>query len=155
MTRAEAIARLDATVGEVCRALPTLRALAVPHGGWGAHEVLSHIVFWHETYARILEAMAEGRQPAVLVGVFPEFNRIAVERFRTVPDAVLVARLRKANAIVVAALGSVPPHARIKIKSGANPRGPVQFADRVEAHLRGHLDELRRLSRIPRARKAS
>ena len=155
MTRAETIARLDATVDEVSRVLPALPPPAVPHGGWGAHEVLSHIVFWHETYARILETMAEGRRPAVLVGVFPEFNRIAVERFRTVRDAVLVARLRRANAIVVAALGSLPPHARIRIKSGTNARGPVEFADRVDAHLRGHLDELRRLSHVSRARKAS
>lgn len=155
MTRAEAIARLDTTVDEVSRVLPGMPAPAVPHAGWGAHEVLSHIVFWHETYARILEAMAEGHQPAVLVGVFPEFNRIAVERLRTVPDAVLVARLRRANAIVVAALGSLSPHARVRIKSGTNARGPVEFADRVEAHLRGHLEELRRLSRVSRARRAS
>ena len=151
MRRAEAIERLDATVDEVARVLPALPPPAVPNTGWGAHEVLSHVVFWHETYARILEAMTEGREPVVLEGVFPEFNRIAVERFRAAPDALLVERLRHANAVVVAALAALPPHARIRIKSGANPRGPVQFADRIEAHLRGHLEDLRHLSRARRA----
>lgn len=151
MTRSQAIARLDATVDEVARVLPALPPPAVPHAGWGAHEVLSHIVFWHETYAHILETLTDGHEPVLLDGIFGEFNRIAVERFGDVPDAVLVERLRKANAVVGAALAAVPPHARIRIKAGAKTRGPVEFAERIEAHLRGHLDDLRHLSRTQKA----
>ena len=151
MTRAEAIARLDATVAQVAGELPALPSPTVPHAGWGAHEVLSHIVFWHETYARVLEPLSRGRDPILLDGVFREFNRIAVARLRNVPDVALAARLRRANVIVAAALAALPPGARIRIRTGAKPRGPREFADGVDAHLRGHLAELRHLSCARRA----
>ncbi|HET9780880.1 MAG TPA: maleylpyruvate isomerase N-terminal domain-containing protein [Candidatus Dormibacteraeota bacterium] len=128
------------------------------HGDeWGTHEVLSHLVFWHETYVRIVRALIRGKHTA-LTGVFRDFNELAVETFRDSEDQALGRRLAAAQRDLAEELASLPAPARIRIKSGAMARGPAQFADRIAAHIRGHLSDLRHKSRrlpVQRSLRAS
>jgi Mycothiol maleylpyruvate isomerase N-terminal domain len=152
LTRIQAIARLDAAVDAFARTFLFAPPPAPVYPGWRPHEVLAHLVFWHETYARILQALNAGREPVLMEGVFREFNRQAVDRLRNVPEPALLERLRHANLLVGEGLASLPPHARIRIKEGSKPRGPVEFANAIQRHFRGHLDHLRH---VTRTRKAS
>jgi len=152
MTRARAIAGLDDAVDEFVRAFQSAPPSDPVYPGWRSHEVLAHLVFWHETYAGILQAVRAGREPVLMEGVFRDFNRQAAERLRSVPGRVLIERLQHANRLVGEGLRSFPAHARIRIKEGSKPRGPVEFATAIEGHFRGHLADLRH---VTRTRKAS
>lgn len=116
-------------------------------GAWGAREVLCHIVYWHETYVRILRAINAGGAPVQREGRFTEFNRQAVVELGAVPAPELVARLRRAQRRLEVELLALTPTAHINIKVGSKPWGANQFPERIAGHLRGHLRELRRAER--------
>jgi len=145
--RAEAVARLSDSVEAFARALESMSETPLTGGAWGPREMLCHIVFWHETYLRVAHAMNAGQDPMPLVGTFPEFNRRSVIELGRVPAAVLVARLRRAQRRFAVELLAMNPHSRITLKLGARGRGPLEFALKTEAHIRGHLDEVRRYRR--------
>ena len=147
MRRDAAIKALDAAVSDFVLALPRIESVHANGTDWGTHEVLSHLVFWHETYVRIVEGLNGGTAYAPLAGVFREFNQLAVLQFRTAVDAELARRLTAAQRRLAVELAALPPSARIRIKGGAKGRGPAEFADRVAAHIRGHLVDLSHKSR--------
>src|SRR5271157_2169129 len=64
---------------------------------WGPREVLIHLVFWHEQYARIGEDVAAKRQPVMLKGTFKELNRASVARNIHVPVGILIERWQSAH----------------------------------------------------------
>ncbi len=157
-TRTEAIHGLNAAVEEFARSVPDLSGVAASGREWGTHEVLCHLVFWHETYAAIAAAINSHAPPPVAVGKFPALNRLAVERLERVSDRRLVERLGDANRRLSSELAKLAPAARIRIKVGAKARGPVDFARRIEGHFRGHLGGLKHLRRLrtassPRAQR--
>ncbi len=145
--RAEAAARLSESVEAFACALESISETPLTGGEWGPREMLCHIVFWHETYARIAHAINTGQDPMPLVGTFPEFNRQSVLELGQVPVTVLVARLRRAQRRFAGELLTMSPSSRITIKVGARGRGPLEFVLKTDAHIRGHLDEVRRYRR--------
>jgi mycothiol maleylpyruvate isomerase-like protein len=145
--RAEAVARLSESVEAFARALESMSETPLTGGEWGPREMLCHLVFWHETYLRIAHAINTGQDRVPLVGTFPEFNRRSVVELGHEPVTVLVARLRRAQRRFAAELLAMNPHSRITIKVGAQGRGPLEFALRTDAHLRGHLTYVRRYRR--------
>jgi hypothetical protein len=58
--------------------------------------------------------------------------------------AELVTRRRRARRRLAVELLRLRPTSRIRIKTGTKSRGPVEFAGRIEAHFRRHLEEIRR-----------
>jgi hypothetical protein len=142
--RAQTVARLGESVEAFACALESMPETALTRAEWGPREILCHIVFWHETYARIAHAINTGQDPMPLVGTFPEFNRRSVIELGGVPITVLVARLRRAQRRFAVELLAMNSRSRMTIKIGARGRGPLEFALKTDAHIRGHLDEVRR-----------
>ncbi len=141
------MARLAATVDDVARELERGPLPPLTGGEWGPREILCHLVYWHEWYADVARSINAGEPVSPKVGAFPEFNRRSVVELGSAPAAELLGRLRHAQRSLDAELLVMSPHARITIKAGANSRGPNLFADRVEAHFRGHLHDIRRMLR--------
>lgn len=145
--RSEAVARLGESVEAFACALESTPETRLTGGEWGPREMLCHIVFWHETYVRIAHAINAGQDRRPLVGTFPEFNRQSVIQLGDVPVTVLVARLRRAQQRFARELLAMSPSSRLTIKIGAAGRGPLELAHKTDAHIRGHLDEVRRFQR--------
>ena len=51
---------------------------------WSAKDVLGHLTFWHESFARNLKDVSEGSKPNPLRGKLSEVNRLSVDSNRNV-----------------------------------------------------------------------
>lgn len=113
-------------------------------GEWGAREVLCHLVYWHETYVRIVRAMNTHQPPVQRTGSFKDFNREGIAELGAEPVAAMVARLRRAQRRLEVELLALPPDATINIKVGSKAWPADEFPARIAGHVRGHLRQLRR-----------
>lgn len=142
--RLTAVEDLQAAVDEFVRRYGALDGPELTGGEWGPREVLCHLVYWHETYVTILRALNNHEAPPLKTGVFREINDLAVVELGHVPADVLVNRLETAQRRLGIELLRLSPAVRIRIKSGSMARGPVEFARRLEGHVRGHFADLRK-----------
>lgn len=129
--RAAAVAGLDAAVEAVAVELETQPETRLTGGDWGPREVLCHLVYWHEYYVSVVHALATGRQPALMVGAFPEFNRQAVRELGSVPVTDQVVRLRRAQRRLAVEFLRAEPHVsdQDQDRLEAAPPGRVRQSD--------------------------
>ena len=64
---------------------------------WSVKDILCHITYWHQYYARNLSAQASGRSYVFPHIPFYELNQRGVEKLRSHSDENLFAMLTKAN----------------------------------------------------------
>ena len=139
---------LHETVQEFVGFMQTLPASAFRPKRWGPREVLSHIVFWHETYVRMIAAQLEHQPQPRLEGAFWQLNALAVARFHRIAVAQLLNRLLRAQLRLERLLPEARRrHLRIRLKVNTQARDLEEFLLRVEAHIRGHRLALRRRRR--------
>jgi hypothetical protein len=141
----EELTRLTATVESFCKLVEGLPARALLERPWGPRQVLSHLVFWHETYVRQTEARLADKGWLLPEGTFNELNAQAVASLAAVGVATLLARFRAANKRLCS-LARQPRASvvdiQVKADSKAWPLG--EFLVMVEAHIRRHGEELRK-----------
>jgi len=102
-----------------------------------ARQCLSHLVFWHREYVNIARDLLAGRQPGLRHGNFKSLNAQASQEFQdeSLPElAGLLVDLR--------ALPDSQPH--FPLKQGGHPWRVVDLVPRIEAHIRNHVDRLKR-----------
>jgi uncharacterized protein with von Willebrand factor type A (vWA) domain len=141
----ETIARLHTTIASFTQFIQELPDELLQPAGWGAREILAHIVFWHEIHAATIEAICNGREPHLLSGVFREFNARAVKENVGASIEQLLERLQRAQEKMeqTASLPGVMQRSMF-IKQGSKERSIQEVLERIEAHIRGHHVELRR-----------
>lgn len=142
--RMAVVEELQATVEAFSRELERATLPPLSGAGWGPREILCHIVYWHEDYVTVLRAINQHEPPPLKVGNFRDFNDLAVQELGMVPADVLLGRLETAQRRLALELLRMSPAAKIRIKTGSMARGPVEFARRVDGHIRGHLADVRR-----------
>lgn len=138
------LGRLDDSVRRVCalfQGMPQEGAGAP--GEWGAREVLAHLTFWHESFARNVRDCAAGRKPTPLQGTLAALNRRSVDEVRDCTAAALVQRLADAQAVIRANI-LAPRLTLIPYRRGARDYSPEEHLEIVERHIRQHLKQLQR-----------
>jgi hypothetical protein len=139
------LARLTTTVDhfiEIMRRLPARAFLDKP---WGPRQVLSHLVFWHETYVRQIEARRAGKGWLLPQGGFNELNAQAVALLAPVSVPTLLARFRTANTrLCRLAAGPDSSKVRIQLKQDSKSWPLDEFLAMVEAHIRRHGEDIRK-----------
>jgi len=141
----ENLARLAATVESFCQMIGQLPARALLEKPWGPRQVLCHLVFWHETYARQIEARLAGHGWLLPEGTFIELNAQAVASLAAVGVPTLLARFRAANTrLGRLALEPKAANVQVQLKQGSKSWPLDEFLVMVEAHIRRHGDELRK-----------
>jgi hypothetical protein len=138
-------AQLEQAVEAFCRFIEDLPEEALAEQAWGAKEVLAHLVYWHEVYVSQAQCLLSGEPVPILQGRYRDLNALAVERSRGVPVAELVRRFRAANRT----LGEIllecdPQQVIIPIKTGVRSYTLTRLIAEVHAHVRGHLQKLKR-----------
>lgn len=142
-------ARLVETVDRFCQFIATLPASALAEQDWGPKEVLAHLVYHHELYVNLVEAFLAGTPVAPPKGHFRDLNAQAVAASRDIPPSELVDRFRKANQRLVELYREHDPRAiTVEIKAGAKRRTLAELVPEVEAHIRNHLEKLRKDLRV-------
>jgi uncharacterized small protein (DUF1192 family) len=113
-----------------------------------ARQVLSHLVFWHREYVRVITALAECRQPALKSGTFAELNAGADREFQTYSMPELAQRLASLQEELVRLLQQLT-HWRMDfpVKQGGHFWSVEDRIPSIEAHIRNHVVRLKRAAR--------
>lgn len=108
---------------------------------WSAKNVLGHLTFWHESFAKNLLDLANGVKPNPLRGKLSEVNTRSVESTANISVEGLIERIQFAQEtieknIVNSAIVSIP------YKIGSRNYTRVEHLDVVISHLKKHLNDL-------------
>lgn len=114
---------------------------------WSAKDTLGHIAFWHESFARNVNALVSGREPIVLEGTYPSLNQQGVEASRAMTVGEIVGRIRRAQATIRRCILGLPPDTRIPYRKGSRTYSPDEHLAMVRSHISAHAH------RVDRARK--
>lgn len=141
-TREFYLARLDETV-EYLRCVycdlpdPSLMVYEL----WTAKDVLAHLTFWHESFARNVDDLVSGRKPTPLKGRFIDLNQGGVDAMKSLTLAQVLDRFETAHAII---RGNIlnPMLALIPYKKGSRDYTPEEHTEIVHEHIRMHLGDV-------------
>ena len=146
-TKAELLERLSQAVEElvvVCRQLPDPESAV--YDGWTAKDVLGHVTFWHESFARNLDDLVHDRQPNPLRGKLGDLNQRGVEELRTCSLEKVIGRLLAAQRSVATNILS-PKLIRIPYRKGSHDYTPEEHLTVTANHIQGHLTAIQRQGR--------
>ena len=146
-SRSELLAQLDAAIARLiatCRAAPDdSRRVA---GEWTLHDVLAHILFWHESFARNVSDLARGRAPTPLEGSYPVLNQRGVDEAAEFTVEQLIKRLRAAQRVIARSIVS-PLLDRIPYRIGSRDYTPEEHLCIVRDHILTHVKAIERASK--------
>jgi len=136
------VARLDAVIEQllgVFSAIPSPDEAVDDH--WTARDVIGHLAFWHESFARNVDDLANGRVPTPLRGRMADLNDQGVAEMRALPVEEVVRRLLAAQATIRAGIAA-PCLGLIPYRIGSRPYTPDEHLDLVRDHVVTHLRRL-------------
>lgn len=108
---------------------------------WTAKDVLAHLTFWHESLARNLDDLANGRKPSPLKGRFIDLNQGGVDAMAHLNLAEVLERFDSAHAVIRANILN-PALTLIPYKKGSREYTPEEHLDIVNEHINEHLRDV-------------
>jgi len=91
-TREQALESLNSTVAEAAAFFATVSPV-LSDGRQTAHGVLAQMVYWHERYVEVLQAIAAGEAPNLIDGTVEMLNAAARHRYAREPMVILAHNL--------------------------------------------------------------
>jgi hypothetical protein len=141
------LTKLDETVAQAAQFFSGVDE-TLCDGHQTAREVLSHLVFWHQEYAAIIESLAGGRQPVLRRGAFADLNAQATRTYQTVSLRDLAHRLLSTQDRLDVALRRLPDWSmNFPVKEGGRFWSVSDRVAAIESHIRNHVYRLRRIQR--------
>jgi hypothetical protein len=143
-TRETLLQHLNETIWQLLDAYQTLPdPNAMVYELWSAKDVLAHLTFWHESFARNLDDLVNGRKPSPLKGRFIDLNQGGVDALAHLSLAGVLERFEAAHAIIQANILN-PTLTLIPYKKGSREYSPEEHLDIVDAHINEHLRDVRK-----------
>lgn len=110
---------------------------------WNAKDILGHITFWHESFARNIADIGRGVTPQPLKGKLSEVNKTSVETTEKIPIGNLILRLKDAQNIIEQNvfnenIGLIP------YKKGSRDYTCEEHLEVVANHIHKHLLDLKK-----------
>ena len=142
------LTQVDEAVGRIIQAvqvIPDPASLRVDD--WSVQDTLGHIAFWHESFARNVKAMVEGREPVVLEGSYPDLNRMGVERSRNTSVGQIAGRIRRAQGVIRRSILTLPADTQIPYRKGSRDYTPDEHLEIVRDHIIAHLNRIEKAKR--------
>ncbi len=109
--------------------------------GWNARDILGHITFWHESFARNVNALIEGNKPSPLKGKYVEINQRSVDETKALTTKQIMSRLKIAHRIIQENILSEKLK-MIPYRKGSRDYTPEEHLDIVNRHIGGHLKSI-------------
>ena len=131
--------RLDETVThliEVCSTVPDPGAEV--YEGWAAKDILGHVTFWHESFARNVDDLVHDRQPTPLKGRLSDLNQRGVAELRPCSLEEVIGRLEAAQRIIHANILN-PKLSLIPYRKGSRDYTPEEHLGIVADHIGAHV----------------
>jgi hypothetical protein len=142
-TRATLLQQLNETVSQL---LATCQALTEPerlvYERWSAKDVLAHLTFWHESFARNVRDLAQGIKPTPLKGRLSDLNQQGVDEMRSLTLAQVSQRLMTAQALIREHILN-PKLTSIPYRKGSRDYSPEEHLELVIGHIQLHLKDVR------------
>ena len=135
--------RLNQIVKELivtCRVLPDPNTAI--YEGWSAKDVLGHVTFWHESFARNVADLVNDRKPTPLKGKLGDLNQQGVEVMRSCNLEEVIGRMQAAQRIIHANILN-PKLILIPYRQGSRDYTPEEHLEVVVKHIQQHLTSLR------------
>ncbi|MCW8898893.1 MAG: hypothetical protein OQJ96_00570 [Flavobacteriales bacterium] len=108
---------------------------------WNAKDVLGHITFWHESFARNISDLGKNIKPSPLKGKLSEVNKQSVETTKNESVENLIKRLKEAQNTIeeYVFLDKVN---LIPYKKGSRDYSKLEHLEVVSNHIRKHLKDI-------------
>lgn len=150
--RTELLKQLNETVARLTH---LMRSIPDPflevYLGWSAKDVLAHIAYWHQSFARNASDLTRGVKPRPLRGTFHALNERCFAEARTKSVEDLLAELETAQAAITGcilqeSLGIIP------YKVGSRDYSPDEHLTIVRDHITQHIRDIEKaLTRSPKS----
>jgi hypothetical protein len=142
-TREALLKQLNENVFEL---LATYQAMTEPdrlvYELWTARDVLAHLTFWHESFARNVNDLVHGVKPMPLKGKFVELNQRGVDEMRPLTLEQVLERFSAAHGIIQANILN-PSLTVIPYKKGSRDYTPEEHLEIVNGHIQMHLKDVK------------
>lgn len=142
--RATLLQQLDETVTRFVDCLRALREVPMPvYPAWNASDILAHLTFWHESFARNVEDLAHGRSPAPLKGRLRDLNTSGVEAMRGLALEQVIQRMETAQGILRQHILN-PRLVAIPYRKGSRDYTAEEHLEIVQKHIQAHLSDIQK-----------
>ena len=142
-TGRELLTQVDEAVERIIQAVHgTINPESLRVDDWSVQDTLGHIAFWHESFARNVKALVEGREPEVLEGSYPDLNRMGVERSRHMSVGQIAGRIRRAQRVIRHSIFALPADTQIPYRKGSRAYTPDEHLVIVRDHIVAHLNRI-------------
>lgn len=147
MARKQVIADLDRTVEKAVQFFESADEHLLD-GEQSAREVISHLVFWHGEYLRLITACADRCDPHPSSGMFRHYNAQATEMYARQSMPELARRFAKLHAELDCALNRLSNwRVTYPQKEGILKRSVHSHMHQVLVHVEGHITRLERAAK--------
>lgn len=108
---------------------------------WNAKDILGHITFWHESFARNISDLGKNIKPSPLKGKLSEVNKQSVETTKNESVENLIKRLKEAQNTIeeYVFLDKVN---LIPYKKGSRDYSKLEHLEVVSNHIHKHLKDI-------------
>jgi hypothetical protein len=110
-------------------------------GEWTAKDILGHIVFWHESFARNVYDIASNVKPTPLKGRLTDLNQQSVVEMQPCSTGTLLLRLESAHQVIQQNIHQ-PGLELLPYRQGSRKVTPEEHLEIVDRHLSGHLNDI-------------
>ncbi len=108
---------------------------------WTARDILVHITFWHESFARNVSDLAAGKKPSPLKGTYRALNQRGNDEMAGLSIAEIIEKLRSAQRIIQENISSKKVK-MIPYRVGSRDYSPEEHLEVVQEHIAAHKSEV-------------
>jgi hypothetical protein len=149
-SRRKKLQQLDETVAQLYDTYKHLSDSGVMvYKQWTAKDVLAHLTFWHESFARNVMDLVNGRKPTPLKGRLIELNQAGLDAMCSEMLETVMARFNFAHKVIQenilnSTLNLIP------YKKGSRDYSPEEHLEIVKGHINEHIQDVRKVSAADR-----
>jgi hypothetical protein len=144
----EAIKRLNNAAAEFIRVADSVMlSKQVYELGWNAKEIIAHIVFYHEYYARVVEAIVQKQELPLINESLARVNKRSAKEESKYSREILLSRFKTAHEIFVKNLIQLDSSARIPYKENGRIYEVNGYINEITRHIMRHTKDLKRKKR--------
>ena len=108
---------------------------------WNAKDILGHITFWHESFARNISDLGKGIEPKPLKGKLSEINKQSVETTKNESIRNLIKRLKDAQNTIETFIYA-DTFNMIPYKKDSRDYSKTEHLEVVSNHIHKHLRDI-------------
>ena len=135
----EQLDRIAADLLDVYRKMPDPNVMV--YELWTAKDVLAHLTFWHESFARNVSDIVRDVTPRPLKGKLRDLNQAGVDEMRPSPLEAVIRRFEASHHIIQEHILN-PRIVSIPYRKGSRDYTPEEHLEVVRDHINRHLRDV-------------